>query len=130
MALIIFQHHTHPEVPWFAGVNEWTFFQGQVESVVHVELPRPIELFLNNILDHTAHHVDPKIPLYNLPSAQRNLETAYPANIKVVPWTLQGFRTTFAVCRLYDYENHRWLNFDGTPTSERHKLGPPNIPAA
>ena len=76
MGFVIFQHHTHPEVPWFKDVAEWTFFEGQVQSVVHVELPRPIELFLHNILDHTAHHVDPKIPLYNLPNARRNLESA------------------------------------------------------
>ena len=123
MGFVIFQHHTHPEVPWFKDVDEWTFFEGQVESVVHVELPRPIELFLHNILDHTAHHVDPKIPLYNLPKAQQNLETAYPKNIKVVEWTYEGFKKTFATCRLYDYENHRWIDYDGTPTSERHKLG-------
>ena len=123
MGFVIFQHHTHPEVPWFADVKEWTFFGGQVESVIHVELPKPIELFLHNIMDHTAHHVDPKIPLYNLPHAQKNLEAAYPTNIKVVEWTLKGFLNTFAVCRLYDYENHRWTDYNGMPTSAQHKLG-------
>ena len=123
MGFVIFQHHTHPEVPWFKDVAEWTFFEGQVQSVVHVELPRPIELFLHNILDHTAHHVDPKIPLYNLPNASAIWRAPYPTNIKVVEWTLRGFRETFAVCRLYDYENHRWTDYDGTPTSECHQLG-------
>jgi omega-6 fatty acid desaturase (delta-12 desaturase) len=118
MGFVIYLHHTHPEVPWFGDKEQWTFFAGQVGCVVHVELPRPIELFLHNILDHTAHHVDPKIPLYNLPDAQRRLEDAYPEQIKVVPFTLGGFRRTLKTCRLYDYDTHQWLDYDGVPLSE------------
>jgi omega-6 fatty acid desaturase (delta-12 desaturase) len=118
MGFVVYQHHTHPEVPWFGDRERWTFFAGQVGCVVHVELPRPIELFLHNILDHTAHHVDPKIPLYNLPDAQKRLEAAYPEQIKIVPWTFGSYFHTLRTCRLYDYENHRWLDYDGTPTSE------------
>jgi omega-6 fatty acid desaturase (delta-12 desaturase) len=118
MGFVIYQHHTHPEVPWFGSREHWSFFAAQVGCVVHVELPRPIELFLHNILDHTAHHVDPKIPLYNLPGAQRRLEEAYPQQIKVVPWTLAGYFHTLRTCRLYDYDKHQWLDYDGTPTSE------------
>jgi omega-6 fatty acid desaturase (delta-12 desaturase) len=119
MGFVVYQHHTHPEVPWFGDREDWTFFAAQVGCVVHVELPKPIELFLHNILEHTAHHVDPKIPLYNLPSAQRHLEEAYAEQIKVVPWTFAGYFRTLRTCRLYDYEKHQWLDWDGTPTSER-----------
>jgi omega-6 fatty acid desaturase (delta-12 desaturase) len=118
MGFVVYQHHTHPEVPWFGDREQWTFFAAQVGCVVHVELPRPIELFLHNILDHTAHHVDPKIPLYNLPDAQRRLEAAYPEQIKIVPWTFGGFFHTLRTCRLYDYQKHQWLDYDGTPTTE------------
>jgi omega-6 fatty acid desaturase (delta-12 desaturase) len=62
--------------------------------------------------------VDPKIPLYNLPGAQGRLEEAYPEHIKIVPWTFGGYAKTLKTCRLYDYENHQWLDWDGTPTSE------------
>jgi len=27
-----------------------------------------------------------------------------------------------ARCKLYDYENHRWLNFKGRPTTEPHPV--------
>jgi omega-6 fatty acid desaturase (delta-12 desaturase) len=118
MGFVVYQHHTHPDVPWFGDREDWTFFAGQVGCVVHVELPWPIELFLHNILDHTAHHVDPKIPLYNLPDAQKRLEAAYPEEIKIVPWTFGGYFKTLRTCRLYDYQKHQWLDWDGTPTSE------------
>ena len=37
-------------------------------STAHVVFPWPIERLLNNIMDHPAHHLDPTIPLYNLPA--------------------------------------------------------------
>ena len=67
MGFVVFQHHTHPSVPWYGDERDWTFYAGQIQSVVHVELPRPIELILHNIMEHTAHHVDPRI-LASLPS--------------------------------------------------------------
>jgi omega-6 fatty acid desaturase (delta-12 desaturase) len=119
MGFVIFLHHTHPAVPWYADVEDWSFFLGQVRSVVSVELPAPIEIVLHNIMEHTAHHVDPKIPLYNLPECQRRLESVYGSEITVVKWTFRGFYDTLKRCRLFDYENHRWLDFDGTPTTEK-----------
>ena len=119
MAYATFQHHTNPQVPWYDSEEEWTAFRGQVRAGVHVRLPRIFEVALHNIMNHTAHHVDPKIPLYNLPKQQRILEDAYPDDILVQAWDLFNFRRTLKVCQLYDFENHRWLRFDGTPTTER-----------
>jgi omega-6 fatty acid desaturase (delta-12 desaturase) len=119
MGFVVFQHHTHPTVPWYGDEQDWTFYAGQIQSVVHVELPRPIELILHNIMEHTAHHVDPRIPLYNLEDAQKKLEEAYGGDIVVVPWTLRGYFDTLRKCRLYDYANHQWLDFDGIATTPR-----------
>ena len=118
MGFVVFQHHTHPKVPWYGNEEDWTFYAGQVQSVVHVELPRPIELVLHNIMEHTAHHVDPRIPLYNLEDAQKTLEQVYEADLVVFPFTFGGYFKTLKACRLFDYENFRWLDWDGTPTTE------------
>jgi omega-6 fatty acid desaturase (delta-12 desaturase) len=118
MGFVVFLHHTHPRVPWYGNERDWTFYAGQIQSVVHVELPRPVELVLHNIMEHTAHHVDPRIPLYNLEDAQKTLETAYGGDIVVVPFTWRGFFHTLRTCRLFDYENHRWLDWTGEPTTE------------
>lgn len=118
MGFIVFQHHTHPQVPWYGNEKDWTFYAGQIQSVVHVELPRPVELILHNIMEHTAHHVDPRIPLYNLEDAQKDLEHAYAGDLIVFPFTIGGYFHTLRTCRLFDYENYRWLDWDGTPTTE------------
>ena len=117
MGTIILVHHTHPKIPWYGDVAEWSFYAGQVQSTVHVELPRPIELVLHNIMEHTAHHADPRVPLYNLEKAQKRLEDTY-GEIVVVPFTFGGFFETLRRCRLFDYENHRWLDWQGNPTTE------------
>ncbi|MEA2707683.1 MAG: hypothetical protein QOF78_284 [Phycisphaerales bacterium] len=118
MGFLIFQHHTHPKVPWYGNEDDWSFYAGQVQSVVHIEMPRPIELVLHNIMEHTAHHVDTRIPLYNLENAQKDLEEAYGADLVVFPFTIRGYLNTLKTCRLFDYENFRWLDWNGTPTTE------------
>ena len=115
MGFAIFLHHTHPRTRWYANERDWSFFSSQVRSVVHAEFPRIVEIFLHDIMDHTAHHVDPKIPLYNLHRSQKAIEAAYSVEIIVERWTLPGWRKTLRTCRLYDYENHRWIDYDGTP---------------
>ncbi len=118
MGFVVFQHHTHPRVPWYGNEEDWTFYAGQIQSVVHVELPRPIEVVLHNIMEHTAHHVDPRIPLYNLEDCQKKLEQAYAGDIVTVPFSWRGYFHTLRTCRLYDYVNHRWLDWTGEPTTE------------
>src|SRR5262249_870610 len=73
---------------------------------------------LHNIMEHTAHHVDPRIPLYNLENAQKDLEKAYASDVIVFPFTVGGYLKSLRTCRLFDYENHRWLDWDGKPTTK------------
>ena len=39
-------------------------------------------------------------------------------DVFVYHWTLAHHTSICRRCKLYDYENHRWLNFRGRPTSE------------
>lgn len=116
MAFAIFQHHNHPRAVWYAAREEWDFFAGQVESTVHAQMPRWLDWISAFIMQHTAHHVNRRIPLYRLSESQRHLERAYPDEIIVEPWSFTALGKTLARCKLYDYENHRWLNFEGRQT--------------
>jgi omega-6 fatty acid desaturase (delta-12 desaturase) len=117
MSFAIFQHHNHPRVAWFNDKNEWDFFAGQVESTTHIIMPWFLEFATAHIMQHTAHHVDARIPLYRLEASQGCLEQAYQKDIVVERWTFTTLGKTLAKCQLYDFENHRWLNFRGKPTS-------------
>ena len=50
--------------------------------------------------------------------AKRRREQAeYRREIVRVLWTPGNFRRMLKTCRLYDYAAHRWLDYDGTPTT-------------
>jgi len=115
MGYVSYLHHTHPRSPWYASADEYEYFACQVRSTVHAELPLVIEWILHRILSHTAHHADPRVPLYHLAQAQKKLEHTYPEDVIVEPWSVSAFLRTLRTCRLYDYDRHRWLDWDGTP---------------
>jgi omega-6 fatty acid desaturase (delta-12 desaturase) len=117
MAFVTIQHHTHPASPWFKDPEQWSFFHGQVHGTVHLRLPRWMELIFHNILDHTAHHVDPKIPLYRLHDAQRHLEEGFPGEVIVMQGSIPALHRVLRACKLYDYDRHCWLNFKGQPSA-------------
>ncbi len=111
--------HTHPLIPWFKNPEEWSFYIGQVRGTTHTHLPYHINSLFHNVMDHTAHHVDPRIPLYNLAPAQQQIEDAYPGDVVQHRFTIRSFQKTLQICQLYDFENHQWLSFSGEPTSSR-----------
>jgi omega-6 fatty acid desaturase (delta-12 desaturase) len=120
IAFIILQQHTHPRIPWFSerDLPAPSFFQAQVESSPHLIFPFPLRFIMRHVMEHTAHHADPSVPLYQLPDAQRALERAFRRDIVRVLWTPASFLRMLRTCRLYDYSTHRWVDYDGTPLTE------------
>jgi omega-6 fatty acid desaturase (delta-12 desaturase) len=115
MGLVIYVHHTHPLVPWFAREEEWGYLAAQVLGTVHVRLPRPWTWVDNNIMEHNAHHALPVIPLYKLQPAQRRIRAAFP-DIHALYLSPAAFCRLADACKLYDFTARRWLGFDGAPT--------------
>jgi omega-6 fatty acid desaturase (delta-12 desaturase) len=118
MGFLIFLHHTHPAVAWYDKRTEWKNDGAQLRHAIHVTFPRAVDVFLHQIMDHTAHHVDTNVPLYQLRRAQALLEATYPNDIPVQHFSWSYFRRSVTVCKLYDYERHRWLDFNGNTTAE------------
>jgi len=113
----VYLQHTHPHVPWFADEKDWRRLRGQEAVTVHVLFPRWYGIVSHHIMEHPVHHVNPKIPLYRLRQAQLTLGTLLGERLVTERFTIGGFLDTMARCKLYDYRNHRWLDFHGNPTS-------------
>lgn len=112
MGFVTYQHHTHPGVVWYASRADWDPVAAQLENTVHVGFPPVIGALLGNIMEHTAHHLDVRIPLFELPAAQRAIESLFPRQvIRVEPWSWRAYSAACRTCQLYDYENRRWLPF-------------------
>jgi omega-6 fatty acid desaturase (delta-12 desaturase) len=117
MGWAIFEHHTHPRVPWFADETEWRAAEAQSRCTVHAVLPKAVDLVIHNIMQHTAHHLDVTIPLYRLGEAQTGVEAACRDVAVVEPWSMGRFFRHLRTCKLYDFERRCWLGFDGKPTT-------------
>lgn len=129
IGFLILQQHTHPRVPWYSALDKPspTFFEAQVQATPYLWFPAPVRWVMRNIMEHTAHHADPMVPLYELPAAQTDLTKAYRRDMVRVIWTRKEFLRMLRTCRLYDYADHRWLDYDGTPTTEQLLKRPEQI---
>ncbi len=117
MGFVSFVQHTHPRIAWYDREDEWSFYHVQLKSTAHVVFPWLVERVLHNIMSHAAHHLDPGIPLYELPHSQLLLEEACPGHAVVIPWSWRDYFRTCAACKLYDFRRHCWTDFNGVPTT-------------
>jgi len=111
-----FLNHTHPDVPWFARRDEWSFYTGQVNCTVHMSVPGWMVFFLTDVGLHGAHHIDPRIPIWGLDQAEPLIVAGAAPDIVLEQWSLRRHREIMRRCKLYDYDTHRWLDFAGCPT--------------
>ncbi len=117
IGFVIYFNHTHPAVPWFDKPGEWSIAPSAIRGTVRLTFPRWTRPFASNIMDHVAHHVDPRVPLARLNEAQQHIEQALPGQIVVQAWSVRELREILRRCKLYDYEAHRWTDFRGSPTT-------------
>jgi omega-6 fatty acid desaturase (delta-12 desaturase) len=113
----LYNQHTLETVPWYTGREGWSFVQAQLQGAIHIRWPGLIDLLFHRAMNHTAHHLDARVPPYRLPEAQAFLEREFPETVTVVDWTWTGFLETVRRCKLYDPQRRRWLDFEGRPTT-------------
>lgn len=114
-----FLQHTHPMTQWYAhpaSGSEWT--DRQARSAVHVRFPAVMDWLVHWIMDHTAHHMQPAIPLYHLSEAQQIVEQRRETDVVTYRWSVRAQLRILSACKLYDPQRGCWTDYDGRPTSE------------
>jgi acyl-lipid omega-6 desaturase (Delta-12 desaturase) len=118
IGFVIYLHHTHPQVPWFDDVEEWSRAEPAIGCTVHVTPPFLLDAISNNIMDHNAHHALSMIPLYRLRGAQQRFRDAHPSVPHVI-LTPAAYLEITRACKLFDPALRQWTDFAGTPTGPR-----------
>ncbi len=113
----VYQQHTHEMVPWFTTLEERDACCDVEDLTIHVKYPKWYNLISHNVMEHTAHHVDPRIPSYELSKAQSVLLKVLGDDILSINFSFSDFIKTMQLCKLYDYDTHCWLDFDGNVTN-------------
>jgi omega-6 fatty acid desaturase (delta-12 desaturase) len=123
MGFVIYVQHTHPRVAWYERRDEWSANLGYATTTVHVKLMRPLDGLIHYILEHGAHHVNMGIPMYRLKEAQARLTATLDERLNSELFTWRYYWNTVRSCKLYDFAQHVWTDFDGRITSEPQVQG-------
>ena len=116
IGFVVYVHHTHRGVAWYADKKAWSASQPFVSTTVHLTFRCALGTVLHHIMEHTAHHVDMSVPLYRLQRAQALLEAKMPGSIVVQPFSWSWYAQTARCCKLYDFDKGRWTDFAGRPS--------------
>jgi omega-6 fatty acid desaturase (delta-12 desaturase) len=115
ISAVIYLHHTNPVILWFKDIEKWKAFDGRSNCTVHVTFPGPINFIFHNIMEHTAHHARPSIPMYELVRAEKHLQEQGLTN--EFKWSLQNHLHVARTCKLFDFDKKCWTDFKGRPTT-------------
>jgi len=110
IGLIVYLHHTHPDIHWYNSKRQWQQESAQLAATLHLVMPRPVGTLMHHIMEHPAHHLDASIPLYRLKPATQRLRDLG-AGFTCTPFTLSHYLRCVRVCKLYDYQQHKWIAF-------------------
>jgi len=121
IGFVVYVHHTHPKIDWYDDKTTWAAAQPFVSTTVHLTfghvLGVKVSAALHYIMEHTAHHVDMRVPLYHLAAAQKILETRLPGRIVIQRFSWRWYFDTARRCKLYDIQGRCWTDFEGRPTT-------------
>ena len=85
-------------------------------------LPDWISKVVNNVYNHAAHHAHAGIPSYHLLAAQKRMNELVGHKLVIEQASVRTLLRTMRTCKLYDFENHQWLDFKGQPSAPRIDL--------
>ncbi|MDY7100150.1 MAG: fatty acid desaturase [Actinomycetota bacterium] len=107
----VYVHHVGPDIRWWTA-KEWTRRRAQTESTTILRVPRVLDVFFHNIFVHVPHHVDTRIPFYRLAEAAEAIEASVGDVIVDEPLRLREYLAATRACKLYDFDEGRWLGYD------------------
>jgi omega-6 fatty acid desaturase (delta-12 desaturase) len=116
MGATTYLQHTNRRAPWYASEAAWRRSASDEDVTIHLRVPRWYGFISHHIMDHPAHHVQPRIPLYRLTAAQARMNELLGGRGLIEDFSPRYLLATVRACKLYDYEAGRWCDFVGNPT--------------
>ncbi len=118
VGFVEYQQHTHPSIPWYARFEDWARDRDRIVTSPHITFPPIIGLLFHDVMEHTAHHLNPTIPMYQLRAAQKEVDLGAWPKLIVESGSLRAFMQKTRICKLYDFDKHEWLDFRGNTTAK------------
>jgi omega-6 fatty acid desaturase (delta-12 desaturase) len=109
--------HTGPDVKWSLPTGRPSTTEQKLHGTVRIRFPEIIDILFHRLMQHSAHHLNPVIPLYSLKAAQHSLEKSHGDAVLSIRWTPAYHWRLTKTCKLYDPARDCWCDFDGRPTT-------------
>lgn len=103
-------HHTAHDLP-FLTPEHWNRQGSRLLLTTDYIYPKWLHFFTHNISIHTAHHVAPGVPSYNLPRATQALKQAWPGRWRERRFRFRELWRILRTCHLYDPETGYYISF-------------------
>ncbi|MFG3024977.1 fatty acid desaturase [Streptomyces sp. NPDC048254] len=116
-------HHSASDVPYLTA-EHWTRNVSRLLVTTDYVYPRWLLFLTHNISIHTAHHVAPVVPFYNLPRAQQALKRQYPGMVRERRFSFKQMWLIVRRLHFYDTESGFYTDLS------RAKVEPETQPAA
>ena len=116
ISLVVYLHHTHPNIPFFDERAEWNHTIGALYCTTVIYSNWLIDSLLHHIMVHTPHHVDIRIPFYRLKTALVGIKENYGQYLHEYKMDMVTLKHIFKSCKLYDYHKHIWYDFAAAKT--------------
>ncbi|MFF4528917.1 fatty acid desaturase [Streptomyces sp. NPDC001407] len=116
-------HHSSSDVPYLTN-EHWTRNASRLLVTTDYVYPKWLLFLTHNISIHTAHHVAPVVPYYNLRKAQAALKEAYPGMVREERVRVGQLARIVRRLHFYDTESGFYTDFSRT------KIAPVDAPPA
>jgi acyl-lipid omega-6 desaturase (Delta-12 desaturase) len=103
-------HHVQPDLQWYEG-KEWTRSKAQLIGTTLMRMPWAVDVFLHHIFIHVPHHVDARIPCYELNRATAAIDQAFPGVVTSRPFRFRDYVRATRECKLFDFEIGEWKQY-------------------
>jgi omega-6 fatty acid desaturase (delta-12 desaturase) len=123
MGFVVFVQHTHPSIAWFQKRQDWQRSRAYLTATATVRLPLRVDRLMHCIMEHNAHHMNPRISMFALRRAQQQVQDQAAGDVLSYRLNWHTYRDCVRRCKLYDYANHTWLNWRGEVTARPNPLG-------
>ncbi|KAA0235390.1 MAG: hypothetical protein JJLCMIEE_01753 [Acidimicrobiales bacterium] len=107
---VVHLHHIDPAIRWYTK-KDWNKYRAQMEGTTVLHVPGWLDLFFHHIFIHVPHHVDQRIPFYELPAASNAIIAAFPGVVEERPLRLGDFGRNTKQCKLYSFDEGRWYTY-------------------
>lgn len=97
-------HHSASDLPYLTS-DYWTRNASRLLLTTDYVYPKWLLFLTHNISIHTAHHVAPVVPFYNLPKAQAALKKRYPGMVRERRFSLRQMWEIIRHLHFYDTES-------------------------